>query len=96
MQLKTFSARSTSAVLSQIKEELGPDAIILDTREEDGMISITAARERKAGKELIARKLLVPATDEDEEHAAKVEEQRKAANAEAKAKAAGGASSAKA
>ena len=51
MQLKTFSARSTSAVLSQIKEELGPDAIILDTREEDGMISITAARERKAGKE---------------------------------------------
>ena len=50
MQLKTFTARSTSAVLSQIKEELGPDAIILDTREENGMVSMTAARERTAGK----------------------------------------------
>ena len=47
MQLKTFTARSTSAVLSQIKEELGPDAVILDTREENGMISMTAAKERR-------------------------------------------------
>lgn len=46
MQIKTFSANTTSAVLAQIKEELGPDAIILDTQEEDGVISMTAALER--------------------------------------------------
>ncbi len=46
MQLKTFSARSMTAVLAQIKEEMGPDAVILDTQEEGGLISMTAARER--------------------------------------------------
>ncbi len=46
MQLKTFSARSTAQILAQIKEELGPDAIILETREEDGLITMTAALER--------------------------------------------------
>lgn len=46
MQLKTFSARSTTEVLAQIKEELGPDAVILDTSEEDGLITMTAALER--------------------------------------------------
>ncbi|MDR2076742.1 MAG: flagellar biosynthesis protein FlhF [Desulfovibrio sp.] len=48
MQMKTFSARSTSAVLAQIREDFGPDAVILDTSEEDGVISMTAARERDA------------------------------------------------
>ncbi len=46
MQLKTFSARSSAQVLAQIKEELGPDAIIIETREEDGMVFMTAALER--------------------------------------------------
>lgn len=50
MQLKTFTARSTAAIMTQIKEELGPEAIILETREEDGMITMTAARERTAIK----------------------------------------------
>ena len=50
MQLRTFTARSTAAVMAQIKEELGPDAVILETREEDGMIIMTAARERAAVK----------------------------------------------
>ncbi len=49
MQLKTYSARSTSAVLAQIKDELGPDAVILDTNEEDGVVTMTAALERKYG-----------------------------------------------
>ena len=49
MQLRTFSARSTAAVLTQIKDELGPDAVILDTQEEDGVITMTAALERGPG-----------------------------------------------
>lgn len=51
MQLRTFSARTTTAVLTQIKEELGPEAIILDTREEDGVVTMTAALERHHAEE---------------------------------------------
>ena len=51
MQLRTFSANSTSAVLLQIREELGPDAVILDTSEKDGVVTITAARERQQADE---------------------------------------------
>lgn len=46
MQLKSFSGRSSKEVLANIKEELGPDAVILDTQEEDGLITMTAALER--------------------------------------------------
>lgn len=46
MQLKTFSAHSMPAALNLIREELGPDAVILDTQEEDGTVTITAALER--------------------------------------------------
>lgn len=46
MQLKSFSARTHKEVLTLIKDELGPDAIILDTQEEDGIITMTAALER--------------------------------------------------
>jgi hypothetical protein len=46
MQIKSFTARSTKEVLSMIKAELGLDAVILDTQEEDGLITMTAALER--------------------------------------------------
>ncbi|MDR0828346.1 MAG: flagellar biosynthesis protein FlhF [Desulfovibrio sp.] len=46
MQVKSFSAKSAKEVLSQIKEELGPEAVILDSQEEDGLITMTAALER--------------------------------------------------
>ena len=46
MQLRTFTAESSARVLSQIREELGPDAVILDTREKDGLVTVTAALER--------------------------------------------------
>lgn len=46
MQLKTFAAPTSSEVMAQIKQELGADAIILDSREEDGMVVMTAALER--------------------------------------------------
>ena len=48
MQIKSFTARTSKEVLAQIKEELGPDAVILDTREEDGEITMTCALERSA------------------------------------------------
>jgi len=46
MQIKSFSAPTSKEVLALIKKELGPDAIILDTQEEDGLITMTAALER--------------------------------------------------
>ena len=46
MQIKSFSARTSKEVLARIKDELGPDAVILDTQEEDGLITMTAALER--------------------------------------------------
>jgi flagellar biosynthesis protein FlhF len=45
MQVKTFSARGMAAVLGKIREELGSDAVILDTQEDNGIITVTAALE---------------------------------------------------
>ncbi len=41
-----------SAVLGLIREELGPDAVILDTQEEDGIVTMTAALEGGPAKSL--------------------------------------------
>lgn len=46
MQVKSFSARSSKEILRRIKEELGPEAVILDSREAGGVITMTAATER--------------------------------------------------
>ncbi len=50
MQVKTFSGNSSQAVLARIKAELGPDAVILDTRhyKEDGrsVVRISAGLDR--------------------------------------------------
>lgn len=48
MQLKTFSAKSSAAVLSQIRAEFGSEAVILETREAGGLVHMTAALERNA------------------------------------------------
>ena len=50
MQLCTFSATSSAEVLTQSRQELGPDAIILDTKEENGVVTMTAALDRPAPK----------------------------------------------
>lgn len=51
MHVKTYTGSSTSAVLASIKADLGPDAVILDTRENERgggtEIVITAAVERQ-------------------------------------------------
>lgn len=46
MQIKRFSAATSKEVLALIKQEFGSDAVILDTVEEDGLITMTAALER--------------------------------------------------
>ena len=46
MQLCTFTAKTQTALMAQIREELGPDAVILETREKDGFITMTCALER--------------------------------------------------
>jgi len=61
MQIKTFSASTSKEVLAQIKKELGPDAVILDTLEEDGLISMTAALERMPAAEPTAQPAIQPA-----------------------------------
>ena len=53
MQVKTFTGSSTQDVMAQVKAELGPDAIILASRELNGnglrLFEITAGVERPAG-----------------------------------------------
>lgn len=52
MHVKTFTGSTTTAVLAKIKADFGPDAVILETREEKGAgaarVVITAAVERDA------------------------------------------------
>lgn len=52
MHVKTFTGSTTTAVLAKIKADLGPDAVILETREEKGAdaakVVMTAAVERQA------------------------------------------------
>ena len=53
MQVKTYTGTSTTALLATIKADLGPDAVILDTREskENGKtkVTVTAALDRNNG-----------------------------------------------
>ncbi len=61
MQVKTFLGKSTQALLTQIKEELGPDAIILSNRtlRRDGerVYEVTAGVDRTAVPASMAAKL---------------------------------------
>ena len=43
MRLRTFTARTMPDAMAQVREALGPDAVILSTGKERGMIAVTAA-----------------------------------------------------
>ena len=44
MRLRSFTARTMSEAMSQVRQHLGPDAIIVSTQEdEDGLVRVTAA-----------------------------------------------------
>ncbi|MCF6197715.1 MAG: ATP-binding protein, partial [Emcibacter sp.] len=45
MRLKIFTADNMKAALAQVREALGDDAIIINTSEENGEVSVTAAME---------------------------------------------------
>jgi flagellar biosynthesis protein FlhF len=68
MQIKSFTARGTKEVLSLIKAELGPDAVILDTQEEDGLITMTAALERTPSRKTPADGMNGPGAAPSAEH----------------------------
>jgi len=48
MKLKTFHAETMMAAMQKVKAELGSDAIIVNSSEENGMVKITAAIEQDA------------------------------------------------
>ncbi len=48
MKIKTFTARDMKGALRQIKDELGPDAVMLNTRHLDGFVEVSVALESEA------------------------------------------------
>lgn len=66
MQIKSFSAPSSKEVLALIKQELGSEAIILDSVEEDGLITMTAALERAPAQRQAERENEAPGPDKAE------------------------------
>ncbi len=46
MKMKMFTGPTMDQVMAQIRAEMGPDAVILSTRDEDGHVEIRAAVER--------------------------------------------------
>ncbi len=43
MRVRRFNGTTTQAAVEQVKAALGPDAVILETREYEGVVTITAA-----------------------------------------------------
>jgi flagellar biosynthesis protein FlhF len=58
MKMKMFIGRTEEEALGAIRAEMGPDAVILSTREreEDGMVEVRAAVERNFGQKFAAPK----------------------------------------
>jgi flagellar biosynthesis protein FlhF len=54
MKMKMFTGPAVDQVMAQIRAEMGPDAVILSTREEDGHVEIRAAVERSHNARFIA------------------------------------------
>ena len=46
MKMKMFIGKTEADALAQVRAEMGPDAVILSTRDEDGRVEIRAAIER--------------------------------------------------
>lgn len=56
MKMKMFTGQTVDQVMAQIRAEMGPDAVILSTRDEDGQVEIRAAVERSFGHKFAAPK----------------------------------------
>ncbi|MDZ4761538.1 MAG: GTP-binding protein [Alphaproteobacteria bacterium] len=56
MKMKMFSAPSVDEAMAMVRKEMGPDAVILSTRDEDGVVEIRAAIERSFNHRFAAPK----------------------------------------
>ncbi|WP_428377479.1 hypothetical protein [Lichenicoccus sp.] len=60
MRVRIFRGATLAAAMSQIRAELGPDALILSDRSRDGQVEVTAALETDEAPRLRARALPPP------------------------------------
>ncbi len=56
MKMKMFVGRTVEEAMDMVRAEMGPDAVILSTRDEDGRVEIRAAVERSFGHKFAAPK----------------------------------------
>ncbi len=56
MKMKMFVGRTVEEAMDMVRAEMGPDAVILSTRDEDGRVEIRAAIERSFGHKFAAPK----------------------------------------
>src|SRR5512144_3171389 len=69
MRLRTFTAPSIGEAMRQVREVLGPDAVILTTEQIGKTVKLTAATEPAAATPSTATVAAVPAGGEDIESA---------------------------
>lgn len=56
MKMKMFVGRTEEEAMAMVRAEMGPDAVILSTRDEEGRVEIRAAVERNFGQKFAAPK----------------------------------------
>jgi flagellar biosynthesis protein FlhF len=56
MKMKMFVGRTVEEAMDMVRAEMGPDAVILSTRDEEGRVEIRAAVERSFGHKFAAPK----------------------------------------
>ena len=66
MKMKMFVGRTEEEAMAMVRAEMGPDAVILSTRDEDGRVEIRAAVERNFGQKFAAPKFAEPRPVYDE------------------------------
>ncbi len=70
MKMKMFVGRTEEEAMEMMRAEMGPDAIVLSTRDEDGRVEVRAAVERSFGHKFAAPKFseVRPMFDETRSH----------------------------
>ncbi|MBK8838235.1 MAG: GTP-binding protein [Hyphomonadaceae bacterium] len=66
MKMKMFVGRTEEEAMAMVRAEIGPDAVILSTRDEEGRVEIRAAVERNFGQKFAAPRFAEPRPVYDE------------------------------
>ena len=66
MKMKMFVGKTVEEAMAMVRAEMGPDAVILSERDEDGRVEIRAAVDRSFGHKFAAPKFAVAAPMYDE------------------------------